>query len=265
MTYTANVVHENLATKDVKLGLNLFNEHLNREGIGLRVVHVDDNKVVYEPFIISHEAPISLKTIDGKVTTLKLSMHVHRLPSREKESILGEARFMSSTGKVFVVDKKYCSILGLQEIHFTPNIGEAYYKVTRHGTFMPHRYPVPKRCALKISRTIEDSTVDYIMSLDDSYPTREEALDSGEYGLASYKLFDDIKTPHTCFITPKGHTECAFDLYHDEAGTLFSSVPLTGAEQEQIYEGIVNYIKTSVAEAHDKAFEEWEASLRYGF
>lgn len=262
--YVANIVHDNLATEDIKLGLSIFNKHLHRAGVGLRVVHVTEDHVVYEPFIISWNAPISLKTIDGEVTTLKLSMPIYGLPFEQKKAILGEAQVMLRTGEVFVIGGDYCSFSGVSSVEFTPNVGEQYHRVMKNGTFMPHSYPVPKRWARKISRTIEDTTVDYIMSLEDSCPTREEALDSYDYELTSYKLFDDIKTPDTCFITPKGHTECAFHLYTDESGTLFSAAPLTGAEQEQVYEGIVKYIKTSVAEAHDRAFEEWEANLRYG-
>lgn len=80
MKYTTKVIQDNLSTTEVKLGLGIFAEHLNREGIGLRVVDVTEDHVVYEPFIISWDAPISLRTIDGKVTTLKLSMPIYGLP-----------------------------------------------------------------------------------------------------------------------------------------------------------------------------------------
>lgn len=264
MKYKANVVRDNLTTDNIKLGLSIFSEQLHRAGVGLRVVHATEDHVVYEPFIVSLDAPISLRTIDGGVTTLKLSIPIYGLPFEQKKALLSEAQVMLRTGEVFVIGGDYCSISGITSVEFTPNVGEQYHRVMKNGTFMPHSYPVPKRWAQEISKTIEDATVDYIMSLEDSYSTREEALESGDYELTSYKLFDDIKTPHECFVTPKGHTDCAFALYTDESGTLFSAAPLTGAEQEQVYEGIVNYIKTSVAEAHDKAFEEWEASLRYG-
>ena len=265
MKYTTKVIHDNLSTTEVRLGLGVFAEHLNHEGIGLRVFNVTNSHVVYEPFIISWDAPISLKTVDGDVTTLRLIMHVHGLPSWEKESILNEAQVMFRTKNVFVVDKEHCAILGIQEVNFVPNIGEAYYKVMKHGTFMPHSYPVPKRWASRISKTIEDVTVDYVMSLGDSYSTREEVVSqSEEYDLTSRQLYEDIQTPNTCFITPKGHTECAFDLFDNEVGTLFSAVSLTGAEQEQVYEGIINYLKTSADDAFKRALHEWEANLRYG-
>lgn len=56
--YVANIVHENLATENIKFGLSVFKEHLHRAGVGLRVVHVTDSRVVYEPFPVSWEAPI---------------------------------------------------------------------------------------------------------------------------------------------------------------------------------------------------------------
>lgn len=264
MKYTTKVIHDNLSTTEVKLGLGIFAEHLNREGIGLRVVHVTEDHVVYEPFIISWETPISLRTIDGKVTTLKLSMPIYGLPFEQKKAILGEAQVMLRTGEVFVIGGDYSSFSGLSSVEFTPNVGEQYHKVMKNGTFMPHRYPTPKQWALKISRTIEDATVEYLMSHEDPYPTREKALLSGEYELTTGMLHEDIRTPNTCFVTPKGHAACAFDLFGEETGTLFSEAPLTGAEQEQIYEGIVNYIETSAADACDRAFMEWEANLRYG-
>lgn len=264
MKYVANIVHENLATENIKLGLSIFNEHLHRAGVGLRVVHVTEDHVVYEPFIISWDAPISLKTIDGEVTTLKLSMPIYRLHSEQKKAILGEAQVMLRTGEVFVIGGDYCSILGVSSVEFTPNAGEQYHRVMKNGTFMPHKYPTPKQWALKISRTIEDATVDYLMSHEDPYSTREKALLSGDYEFTVSKLYEDIRTPSTCFVTPKGHAACAFDLFGEETGTLFSEAPLTGAEQEQVYEGIVNYIETSVADACDRAFMEWEANLRYG-
>lgn len=262
--YVANIVHDNLATEDIKLGLSIFNKHLHRAGVGLRVVHVTEDHVVYEPFIISWDAPISLKTIDGEVTTLKLSMPIYGLPFEQKKAILGEAQVMLRTGEVFVIGGDYCSFSGVSSVEFTPNVGEQYHRVMKNGTFMPHSYPTPKQWALKISRTIEEATVEYLMSHEDPYPTREKALLSGEYEFTTGMLHEDIRTPNTCFVTPKGHAACAFDLFGEETGTLFSEAPLTGAEQEQLYEGIVKYIKTSVAEAHDRAFEEWEANLRYG-
>lgn len=145
-----------------------------------------------------------------------------------------------------------------------PRVGGQYHRVMKNGTFMPHSYPTPKQWALKISRTIEEATVEYLMSHEDPYPTREKALLSGEYEFTTGMLHEDIRTPNTCFVTPKGHAACAFDLFGEETGTLFSEAPLTGAEQEQVYEGIVNYIETSAADACDRAFMEWEANLRYG-
>lgn len=86
--YVANIVHDNLATEDIKLGLSIFKENLHRAGVGLRVVHVTEDHVVYEPFIISWDAPISLKTIDGEVTTLKLSMPIYGLPFEQKKAVI---------------------------------------------------------------------------------------------------------------------------------------------------------------------------------
>jgi hypothetical protein len=257
MKYTAHIINENLAPENIKLGLDLFNEHLNREGIGLRVAHVDNNQVVYEPFIISHEAPISLKTIDGKVTTLKLRMYVYMLPSEERKAVLDEAMVMLRSRGPFIIGREYCTISVLQTIEFTPNTGEEYHRVTVNGTFMPHRYPFPKQWVLKIKKTIENTTVGYIMSL-------KQFLDSNNYELTSHDLFEDIKTPHKCFVTPKGHAECYLDMFDKESETLFSTVYLTGAEQEQIYEGIVNYLENSADDTPDKAFEVWEASMRHG-
>lgn len=263
--YVANIVHDNLATEDIKLGLSIFKENLHRAGVGLRVVHVTEDHVVYEPFIISWDAPISLKTIDGEVTTLKLSMPIYGLPFEQKKAVLGEAQVMLRTGKVFVIGGDYCSFSGVSSVEFTPNAGEQYHRVMKNGTFMPHSYPVPKRWASRISKTIEDATVEYVMSLGESYSTREEVVSqSEEYDLTSRQLYEDIQTPNTCFITPKGHTECAFDLFDNEVGTLFSVASLTGAEQEQVYEGIINYLKTSADDAFKRALHEWEANLRYG-
>lgn len=262
--YVANIVHDNLATEDIKLGLSIFNKHLHRAGVGLRVVHVTEDHVVYEPFIISLDAPISLRTIDGGVTTLKLSMPIYGLPFEQKKALLGEAQVMLRTGKVFVIGGDYCSFSGVSSVEFTPNVGEQYHRVMKNGTFMPHSYPTPKQWALKISRTIEEATVEYLMSQVCPYLEREKVLASGEYELTAGMLHDDIRTPSNCFVTPKGNTECAFDLFDEETSTLFSAASLTGAEQEQIYKGIVNYIKTSVAEAHDRVFEEWEANMRHG-
>lgn len=262
--YVANIVHDNLATEDIKLGLSIFKENLHRAGVGLRVVHVTEDHVVYEPFIISWDAPISLKPIDGEVTTLKLSMPIYGLPFEQKKAVLGEAQVMLRTGKPFVIGGDYCSFSGVSSVEFTPNAGEQYHRVMKNGTFMPHSYPVPKRWARKISRTIEDATVEYLMSHEDPYPTREKALSSGDYEFTVSRLYEDIRTPNTCFATPKGHAACAFDLFDEETGTLFSEAPLTGAEQEQLYEGIVNYIETSAADACNRAFMEWEANLRYG-
>lgn len=118
---------------------------------------------------------------------------------------------------------------------------------------------------IRISRTIEDVSVDYVTSLGDFYSTREEVVSqSEEYDLTSRQLYEDIKAPNTCFITPKGHTECAFDLFDNEVGTLFSVASLTGTEREQVYEGIINYLKTSADDAFKRALREWEANLRYG-
>lgn len=262
--YVANIVHENLSTENIKFGLSVFKEHLHRAGVGLRVVHVTDSRVVYEPFPVSWEAPIPLETIDGKETTLKLSMPIYGLPSEQKKAILSEAQVMLRTGEVFVIGGDYCSFLGIRSVEFTPNAGEQYHRVMKNGTFMPNKYPTPKQWARKISRTIEDTTVEYIMSHEGPRPTREEALSSMDYELTTRMLHEDIRTPNTCFVTPKGYAACAFDLFGEETGTLFSEAPLTDAEQEQIYEGIVNHIETSVADACDRAFMEWEANLRYG-
>ena len=264
MKHKTKVIHDNLSTTEIKVGLGIFAEHLNREGIGLRVVDVSETRVVYEPFIISWEVPISLKTIDGKVTTLKLSMPIYGLPSEQKKAILDEVQVMLRAGEVFVIGGEYCSISGVSSVEFTPNAGEQYHRVMKNGTFMPHSYPVPKQWARKISRTIEDATVEYLMSHEDPYPTREKALSSGDYEFTVSRLYEDIRTPNTCFATSKGHAACAFDLFDEETGTLFSEAPLTGAEQEQLYEGIVNYIETSAADACNRAFMEWEANLRYG-
>lgn len=264
MKYKANIVHDNLTTDNIKLGLSIFSEQLHRAGVGLRVVQATEDHVVYEPFIISLDAPISLRTIEGGVTTLKLSMPIYGLPSKQKKALLDEAQVMLNTRKVFVIGGDYCSILGITSMEFTPNVGEQYHRAMKNGIFMPHRYPIPKQWALKISKTIEDATVEYLMSQVCPYLEREKVLASGEYELTAGMLHDDIRTPSNCFVTPKGNTECAFDLFDEETSTLFSAASLTGAEQEQIYKGIVNYIKTSVAEAHDRVFEEWEANMRHG-
>ena len=44
-----------------------------------------------------------LETIDGKETTLKLSMPIYGLPSEQKKAILSEAQVMLRTGEVFVI------------------------------------------------------------------------------------------------------------------------------------------------------------------
>ena len=124
-----------------------------------------------------------LETIDGKETTLKLSMPIYGLPSEQKKAILSEAQVMLRTGEVFVIGGDYCSFLGIRSVEFTPNAGEQYHRVMKNGTFMPNKYPTPKQWARKISRTIEDTTVEYIMSHEGPRPTREEALD---YQRASY-------------------------------------------------------------------------------